>query len=333
MNYRFHLDEWLRRFPLEERYGGYSANIITSPWHLCQNENLRSELRDAFDWGPAVPVDIFVMADGEAPDRHATKIGGLPYRLANAAWPTQTDGNKLAFLAQFNFCDSKDLTGELPGDVLLIFADNVHGPDHLHFEWQRMGLSELVQPDGIPEPPIVVDPATLLERQKIQRQYEQQCRQPELNLPADLLELMRSYGYTPTPHEPSHILEKTNELTPCYGHIHRTVSFPEATARDDSSTHNVRSWYHLLQYQATQIGAAPPFIQDGDAGQLPGRPLCTISSVQPAPDTPYPWINSETPIPLRELHNQGEYLMIGDMGCIYISIDECGLLHWHESCY
>lgn len=80
MNYCFVLDDWLPRFPLTERNGHFQAQIVTSPWDLCQNEHLRRELHDAYAWGPAVPVDIFIMADGEPPDRHVTKIGGLPYR-------------------------------------------------------------------------------------------------------------------------------------------------------------------------------------------------------------------------------------------------------------
>src|SRR5690349_21146457 len=65
MNYRLNLDDWLARFPLEESHGSYSAEIITSPWHLSQNEHLRRELRGSFEWGRAVPMDVFVMAEGE----------------------------------------------------------------------------------------------------------------------------------------------------------------------------------------------------------------------------------------------------------------------------
>ncbi|MCI0680807.1 MAG: hypothetical protein L0Y71_01775 [Gemmataceae bacterium] len=36
MNYRFVRDDWLPRFPLEERYGHFSAEIITSPWDLAK---------------------------------------------------------------------------------------------------------------------------------------------------------------------------------------------------------------------------------------------------------------------------------------------------------
>src|SRR5437879_1094826 len=131
-NYAFNINEWLTRFPLIAEHARFSGQHITSPWHICQNEQLRGEMRDQFVWGPAVPVDLFIMADGEPADRHVTKIGGLPYR-SGTPWPTMRDGEPpygsatprarmrdgepLLFLAQFNFSDSKDLSGELPGDL------------------------------------------------------------------------------------------------------------------------------------------------------------------------------------------------------------------------
>jgi Domain of unknown function (DUF1963) len=179
VNYRFNIDEWLQRFPLEEEYGRFHGNIATSPWDNCQNEQLRHQMQGEFEWGPAVPVDMFVMADGETEDRQVTKIGGLPYRPAAATSPTDTSGKPLVFLAQFNFGDSKDLTGELPGDVLLVFAENYQMPGSLHFEWQRRGLQGLISPAGM--------------------------------------------------------LRNPDAFDPCYGHVFRTVSFPQAERRDRSS--------------------------------------------------------------------------------------------------
>jgi hypothetical protein len=62
--------------------------------------------------------------------------------------------------------------------------------------------------------------------------------------------------------------------------------------------------------------------------------LCTISSVQPEANKPYPWINHPAPLlPEGQWHLDDQHLMIGDVGCIYISIDEAAKLHWHWSCY
>ena len=91
--------------------------------------------------------------------------------------------------------------------------------------------------------------------------------------------------------------------------------------------------YHILQLQATQIGRAPYFIQgggDSDAGQ----PLCTITSVHPDLHQPYPWVNIPEPLcPEGVWRLEGDDLMIGDLGCVYIFIEDDGTLHAHESCY
>ena len=79
------------------------------------------------------------MAEGEPTDRHVTKIGGLPYRPAKMPWPTGQDGTPMSFLAQINFANSKDLVGELPGDVLLVFTPDSDGfIESLSFEWQPL---------------------------------------------------------------------------------------------------------------------------------------------------------------------------------------------------
>lgn len=280
MNYRFNIDDWLPRFPLQQYLGGYSAWQVTSPWHICQNEQLRREMRNEYDWGPAVPMDVFIMADGEPADRHVTKIGGLPYRPAKADWPTRK-GTPLVFLAQFNFCDSRDITGPLPGEVLLIFADEPYQPNHFHFEWQPLGLG---------------DPAQV--------------------------------GATPG----------GSAFAPCFGHVCRVSSYPDWAIRDESSTQalcrgkNVQSEYLLPTYQATQIGPAPYFIQEGGPDANAGHVLCTISSVQPAPDVTHPWLNRPDPIPLSK-RSADKHLMIGDMGCIYVFIDDATKLRASDSCY
>ena len=285
MNYRFDLDEWLHRFPLDSNSERYSGEAITSPWDICNNELLRREMQDQYVWGPPVPVDVFVMAEGEPPDRFVTKIGGLPYRPARAEWPRAQNGRPLEFLAQFNFRDSRDITGPLPGDILLVFADCSSGTiEGLGFEWQQVDLSDIVSAAAIPT--------------------------------------------------------QTDTFLPCYGHIFRTVSYPGATRtvprkKQEYPTcrgKSVWSDYYLRQYQATQIGSAPFFIQ-GDP-QLPGRILCTISSVQPDQHKAFPWVNHPAPLmPEHEWDFENNCLMIGDLGCIYISMDEDHQIYWSESCF
>jgi hypothetical protein len=188
----------------------------------------------------------------------------------------------MALIAQFNFTNSRDLVGELPGDLLLIFGDDFDGPiEPLHFEWQNLGLSNLVS-----------------------------------EMPADIM-----------------------PVSPCFGNRCRTVSYPHATqappGADDPRCNGEAVWhsYWIPRYQATQIGRAPFFIQDGD-DDLPGSPLCMIASVQPDPHQPYPWVNHPEPLcPEGAWPKDDGNLMIGDLGCIFISIDEDGKIHVGESSY
>jgi hypothetical protein len=285
VNYRFNIDEWLPRFSLDPSVERYSGDIITGPCHICNNELLRKGMQDQYVWGRAVPIDIFVMAEGEPPHRDVTKIGGLPYRSANIPWPTNKKGEPLLFLGQFNFADSKDITGDLPGDLLLVFADSQDGfSESVVFEWQLFGLENLVSAEAIP-------------------------------VHADAFE-------------------------PCYGHVLRTVTFPEAEdvvrAKIEKYPRcggkDVWSDYLIPKYQATQIGSAPFFIQGNP--ELPGRLLCTLSSVQPDQHERFPWINHADPLmPEEKWDFDQKHLMFGDMGSIYISIDEQQQLHWSEQCY
>jgi hypothetical protein len=286
MNYRFDIDEWLPRFPLRPKHDRFSGEIITGPCDICNNEQLRKAAHDQFDWGPAVPVDVFVMAEGEPPNRYASKIGGTPYRPAKTPWPMRKDGKPMSFLAQINFADSRDLTGDLPGDLLLVFTPDADGyAETLHFEWQPLGLTELIPADAIPE----------------------QAWRPE----------------------------------PVYGHVCRTVSYPKAKRKPEIGANKYpmcqgkEIWYdyHLLQYQATQIGTAPFFIQPGN-DDLPGRILCAINSVLPNQHKPYPWVNHPEPLmPEDQWDHTADYFMLGDVGCFYISIAKSGKLHFSVSCY
>lgn len=74
-------------------------------------------------------------------------------------WMRENDGTlhgyldesfpRLRFLAQFNFADSHDLVGTLPGDVLLLFGDYDH-PFIEYYEWYPLGLTDLIDPGDVP---------------------------------------------------------------------------------------------------------------------------------------------------------------------------------------
>jgi hypothetical protein len=239
-------------------------------------------MQDQFDWGEAVPMDVFVMADGEPENRWVTKIGGLPYRPAGLEWPTTSDGSPSFFLAQFDFTDSCDIVGDLPGDLLLVFADDPDGAvKPCHFEWHALEEENLITAAEIPK------------------------------------------------HRFS--------FAPCYGHIHRTENFPHAKelrspGQEYPKCRGLDVWaaYHVPQYQATQIGEAPFYIQPRDENQ-PGRIICTISSVHPDGYKTYPFLNRHDALLPDERH--GKYLMMGDVGSIFVSIDDDGSLHCSDACY
>ena len=153
MDYEFNLEEWLPRFPPKVIHDHYHGCPITSPCELCNIEWLRRGMTDEFDWGTPIPMDIFVMSKGEPPDRHATKIGGLPYRPAAAQWPQTSTHAPMTFLAQFDFSKSRDLVGHLPGGLLLIFFDpeNAIGGE-FHFEWRTLDIANLIKAEDMPRP-------------------------------------------------------------------------------------------------------------------------------------------------------------------------------------
>ncbi len=97
MDAQFQLEDWLTRCPLVARYGHYSGEIVTGPWQLINDELLRREMRDQYDWGPETPVDVFVMAADEPQDRFTTRVGGTPYWPKSRPWPRDDAGNLLLF--------------------------------------------------------------------------------------------------------------------------------------------------------------------------------------------------------------------------------------------
>ncbi len=239
-------------------------------------------MQDQYEWGHAEPVDVFIMADGEPSDRTATKVGGMPFRSRSERWPVAAGGRPMLFIAQFNFSQSRDIVGELPGEILLVFGDSISDClDEVQFEWQPRELADLIEADEIPSHP--------------------------------------------------------DSFAPCFGYCFRTESFPTAKRKQAWEVRKYPTcrgkdvWrdYYLLQYQATQIGRAPRFIQRDD-DKLPGKMLCAVSSVCEKCERPYPFINRPDPVPLSL---DFTHLMLGDTGCIYISIDDDYNLQWGWSSF
>src|SRR5262249_19088597 len=113
-------------------------------------------------------TDAFLFVRGEPAIPFVTKVGGVPYRAAEVPWPAGEDGRPMTFLAQFCFSGSTDLVGELPGDVLLVFArddqayfSSIFGDDDgLRFEWYPLGLQDFCAPSQVPDTPWKLLPCT-----------------------------------------------------------------------------------------------------------------------------------------------------------------------------
>lgn len=95
---------------------------------------------------------------------------------------------------------------------------------------------------------------------------------------------------------------------PFFGVIHRSADYPDAVLC------------------ATKIGGLPTFIQGGD--EVAGEFLCQLESIQAAPDVPYPWVNQAEPLGLsfdhRGIYGEGNSILFGDMGTLYLFRDRDG---------
>lgn len=154
MHERFVLEEWAARIPESILFHSLDVQGITGPFDACKLIRLREAVADQYDWGIGVPTDVFVMALGEPTDRSVTKLGGIPHMKRTSPWPQSRPGSPLLFIGQINFSDSLDIVGELPGEILLIFAESRHcDPDSIQLFWSRPGNEELIRPEDVPPQP------------------------------------------------------------------------------------------------------------------------------------------------------------------------------------
>lgn len=130
------------------------AWCITSPSDIVGWELLRE--RYSILGTTSVPCDLFVWGIGEPPDRRLTRVGGLPWLPKSTPWPSI---GKIvpSFLCQFDFRDSRDLVGELPGDLLLIFvADETAAlagdAKRMRFLWVSAEEQDVIESADVPTP-------------------------------------------------------------------------------------------------------------------------------------------------------------------------------------
>lgn len=111
---------------LQAAYRGLEPKVrslVTTPFDLW---SVTEERRRLGDLGAAVACDVFVWGCDAAPHPATTRLGGVPCLPRSMTWPGR-DGVAATFWAQLSFLDSKDLVGQLPGDILLVFKHYVEG--------------------------------------------------------------------------------------------------------------------------------------------------------------------------------------------------------------
>jgi hypothetical protein len=128
---------------------------VTGPFDVALAEQLRDDLLPVVPKDQRVRTDVFIWSQSEAPRREVTKVGGLPYWPAERPWPVSVAGRPMTFVCQFCFADSRDIVGETPGDLLLIFTDSElfweQGDAGIRFEWLALGEPSLVSEAAVPE--------------------------------------------------------------------------------------------------------------------------------------------------------------------------------------
>lgn len=287
------IDRWIRQFPLDglppkQRCG----TTITGPAHIAQVEQLRAAALSGATDLPSTKCDIFVFAEGEPPRRDVTKVNGPPYRPAQRPWPTSADGDPMTFLAQFRFTESRDLVGQTPGDLLLVFAtdDSLFPFDQpqetLLFEWYRLGLDDLVSAEGCPPP-----------RWRFAHCHGVRHRTvdyPGLDAEKFFLRVV--------PREARHDVPDDLVVRP------------------------------LCCLDGMKIGGAPLWYDSGEGPDwepILGKFLCSISTISPELREPFPWINHAAPIPFDAATVTQDMLLFCLNGFILnFFIDDSGRISW-----
>ena len=145
-NLEFDWGYWSKTLDIEVDDEDRRPGWITSPAQMVQDEFWRrSRVERGVQDASSFPCDYFVYGLGEPPKPWMTKFWGVPYRSRALPWP-QADDYPIPFRAQLNFTGSKDIVGDLPGDLLLVFCD----PDEVCeavFEWGSTSIADPISMD------------------------------------------------------------------------------------------------------------------------------------------------------------------------------------------
>lgn len=157
INYR-QIEQWqsLLLLSRQDTVSTVCSRALCSPWTVATACGVRKEQLQILPGELIAPCDLHVMGIGSAPDRTASRVGGLPYRPADLDWPRDSGEVPYKFFCQFDFSQSNDLFPALPGDILLVFSRDGtivdHVEDQLRFEWYHISDSiKLIQENELPK--------------------------------------------------------------------------------------------------------------------------------------------------------------------------------------
>jgi len=263
---------WSSKLALTPEYlFAYASGAATSPASLLSLIDFRERLKESGYSGSTVPCDVFVLGEGEPQERDVTKVGGLPYRPASAAWPIAPDGTPYVFAFQFRVTESHDILPQIPGDVLLFFMKDPYielGDDSfVHIEWQPLGLTDLVVPEkclGEKWPyfygyGIRYRSLDFVDQEAVSKEYVRQWK---------LLGIEETGG------------EYTNHLIAL----------------------------GATRYGGPKIGGLPPWFQRARNSSPDEQFLCSLGTFYPPDEMLYPWANREQPFSSQESGKEGNSL-------------------------
>lgn len=271
-----------------------SGEIITSPFDLSAVEFLRDlcSMRS----GKSVPTDLFVLGKGSPEDRKITRISGIPYWPKGRPWPVGKDGRPLQFFAQFCFLDSLDITGDLPGEILVIFVPHINEEPRLwieksfHFEWVNRTRAPLIDrlPSGVKR----------FSRGEWYGVIHRTCDYPDV---------------------------ESRKPTPAEREIRSTYLLPIAMATKIGGLPN---WIQQPLTWERDRESSLAVVSFRRKGTIPAKFLCQVASVQAEPLVPFPWTNRPKPVGLwakrNHISSPTNALIFHDMGSIYIFMRPTG---------
>jgi hypothetical protein len=278
-----------------DTYASERSPIGDSACAIVAYEHFRQIARESgADLGPSCPTDKFVMGLGEAPHRYLTKVNGLPYRPRDRPWPLDEEGRPYIFLLQYCFADSRDLVGELPGDVLLVFVrpwwsafiggimpKTPMRKGDLLFEWYPLGLSDLVT-NPLPAPYL------------FPTGYGVRHRSCDYTDEARAIDVMRRF-------------------------------VPDSSLPDDEFREvTLRS---LVCWPPLKIGGAP-FWWNEPQGDSPGIFLGGFDEIGMVPGEPYPWVNHPDPYPIQKQLDNETYFKFEMIESLNFFLRDDGEVQW-----